>query len=135
MTIPIWPSSVPFLCALRNLSGSGPENDVSVFMPDAGMGRARRITTAPIRAVSGATPALTATQFAAFEDFWDTDLESGVLPFYAIHPGRGVAVPFRRSDARPYGEQPVGAGLTKVTLSLVWRHLTASEQTDYDARA
>lgn len=117
MTIWPWPSSVPFICSLDDLQYSGPKNDVAVFEPDVGPPMLRRRTTAAYRTLYGATPVLSADEFAAFEAFWNDDLEGGVGRFTATHPVTGKAATFQ-PDGRGYDVIPLGRGQVRVRLGL-----------------
>lgn len=115
--MPAWPSGVPFICSLRDLERSGPLGDRAEFVPDVGLPKVRRRTTASYRRLAGVTGVMDATQFAAFETFWTTDLAGGVLDFTAVHPVTGATATFRPA-ADSYGEALVAAGLRRVSLVL-----------------
>jgi len=115
--MPAWPSDVPFICSLSDLDRSGPLGQVAEFTPDVGVPKVRRRTTAPYRRLAGATGVMDATQYAAFEAFWETDLADGVLDFTATHPATGATVTFRPTGGG-YNETLVAAGKYRVSLAL-----------------
>ena len=82
-----------------------------------GVPKVRRRTTAAYRRLSGATEAMTATQYAAFLAFWETDLADGVLDFTATHPVTGVTTTFRPAG-ETFGETKVAADKWRISLAL-----------------
>lgn len=115
--MPAWPADVPFLCSLKDLDRSGPLGRVSEFVPDVGVPKTRRRTTAAYRRIAGATDVMDATQYADFLDFWESTLAGGVLDFTATHPVTGATVTFRPTGDG-YGETLVAAGKVRISLVL-----------------
>lgn len=115
--MPTWPATVPFLCSLTDIDRSGPLGNVSEFVPDVGLPKVRRRTTAAYRRLAGATPVIDATQYAAFLAFWEADLADGVLDFTATHPSTGATATFRPTGDG-YGETLVAAGKYRISLAL-----------------
>jgi hypothetical protein len=112
-----WPSGVPFINRVVDLDRSGPLGQKAEFKPDVGLPKVRRRTTAAYREISGSTRGMTATEYANFVAFWEDDLADGVLDFTAPHPVTGATMTFRPTG-EAYGETNLGAGKTRVTLSL-----------------
>lgn len=117
MTLPAWPSTVPFLCDLRSLSRTGPRGNTVAFFPDAGPFKVRRVTTAGYVPFSGQTPVITSAQRTTFLNFWDYTIQSGVLSFVATHPFTGELTVFR-SDGTEYTDTCVAPGKFKIGLTL-----------------
>jgi len=101
-----WPAELP--CALRG-KGRAPQPNVIAFGTEVGPGKLRRRSTARVKRMP-ISFLLTRTQVAAFERFFEDDLEDGALPFAMPDPITGDAASWRFDPEGPYSldERPSG---------------------------
>ncbi len=83
-----WPTALPDKPLAEGFAETVPDQVLRTEM-DQGPAKLRRKTTAGVRRIQ-AKYILSATQVAALDSFYDTDLKAGSLSFSYTHPRTGV---------------------------------------------
>lgn len=112
-----WPLT---LQQLLNESSFGIQKGETVIRSemDVGPAKVRRRFTKSVDTFTGSIW-VDATQYVTFENFYDTTLNGGTLPFTFPHPLTQVPVDFRFKSPPKY--TPVGSGTFEVTME--WEKL------------
>ncbi len=111
-----WPATLPSSVISDGYQETPPDNLLRTKM-DKGRAKVRRRTTSNVRDMS-CQDVYTLEQVAALDEFYNTTLQSGALPFDWTHPRTGAAVELRFA-ARPAYKGSGGKFLVTFNLEIL----------------
>lgn len=114
--MPSWPATLPPRPVVDGYSRRPAANVVRTEM-DAGTAQQRRATTGRPRPVSCAI-VVSDTQKEIFEDFFETTLAAGSLPFDWVQFESGAAVTYRFMHPDPWELAPRNPGATRWRINM-----------------
>lgn len=107
--MPTWPTELPQSPDLQGYS-ERPKSQVLRTSMDAGPAKTRRRFSAATREIP-VRFMLTRAQAELFEQWFETDLQAGSLPFDVPQPRTGAVVSVLIAGDPPYQLNPMGSGM------------------------